>query len=205
MFDEKAEPKEVSDIFAGVDKTLETAAPVNSAPAAEPSFASPPASHGALMKILIIGGIVLAVAVVVLVLYKFVFSGSETPTSAAPEVSAVEKPKAPVEKIEPASPSLGGPAEAAPDQAPAPVVEVDADSDGLSDALEKALGTNILKMDTDGDLLYDYDEVKIYETDPLNIDTDGDSYQDGEEVAKGYNPKGQGKLLNFDDAMKGVK
>jgi len=201
MFDEKpTETKEVADIFAGVDKTLEAAAPTNPAtvaPAAEPSFAPPPSSHGMLMKILIIGGAVLVVAVIGLVLYKFVLSNSETPTAVAPEVPVVEEPKEPVENTVPA--------EAAPDEAVEPTAEVDSDSDGLTDDLEKALGTNILKMDTDEDLLSDYDEVKIYETDPLNMDTDGDSYKDGEEVSKGYNPKGAGKLLNFDEAMNGVK
>ena len=196
MFDEKSEPKEVADIFAGVDKTLETAAPVNTAPAAEPSFAPPPSSHGTVMKILIIGGIILAVVVVGLVLYKFVFSADGTATLPTADAPVEEATKEPIEKA---------PAEAAPDKAVEPVVEEDSDSDGLTDALEKALGTNILKLDTDGDLLSDYDEVKIYETDPLNMDTDGDSYKDGEEVSKGYNPKGPGKLLNFDEAFNEIK
>ena len=208
MFDEKpTEPKEVADIFAGVDKTLEAAAPaspstggsVNSAPAAEPSFAPPPSNHGMLMKVLIIGGIVLALAVVGLILYKFVFSGGnpgglvEPVGMVAPEINFDEEV------------ATGAPAEAAPEEMLEPMAEVDSDSDGLTDDLEKALGTNILKMDTDDDLLSDYDEVKIYETDPLNMDTDGDSYKDGEEVSKGYNPKGSGKLLNFDEAINGVK
>ena len=56
----------------------------------------------------------------------------------------------------------------------------------------------MLNADSDGDKLSDYDEVKTYGTDPLNPDTDADGYLDGEEVLNGYNPKGPGKLLNFE-------
>ncbi len=48
---------------------------------------------------------------------------------------------------------------------------VDSDSDGLSDDMEKRLGTN-----------------------PLEADTDGDGYNDGEEVKKNFNPAGGGLL-----------
>lgn len=71
---------------------------------------------------------------------------------------------------------------------------LDADGDGLSDAEEKLVGTNINLADTDGDGLSDYEEVKIYHTDPLNKDTDGDGYLDGAEVKNGYNPNGAGKM-----------
>jgi hypothetical protein len=43
-------------------------------------------------------------------------------------------------------------------------------------------------LDTDGDGLLDYDEVRLYHTDPQNSDTDGDGYGDGEEVQQGYSP-----------------
>ncbi|KKQ61734.1 MAG: Thrombospondin type 3 repeat superfamily protein [Parcubacteria group bacterium GW2011_GWE2_38_18] len=49
--------------------------------------------------------------------------------------------------------------------------EKDFDSDGLSDKLEKAIGT-----------------------DPNNFDTDGDGYNDSEEVENGYDPNGKNKL-----------
>lgn len=71
---------------------------------------------------------------------------------------------------------------------------VDSDSDGLTDAEEKAAGTNINIADTDNDGLSDYEEVKIYHTNPLSADTDGDGYLDGAEVKSGYNPNGPGKL-----------
>jgi len=78
----------------------------------------------------------------------------------------------------------------------------DADNDGLTLEEETKLQTNPNKADTDNDGLTDYDEVKTFLTDPLKSDTDGDGYLDGEEVRGGYNPKGAGKLLNFDDAIK---
>jgi len=72
--------------------------------------------------------------------------------------------------------------------------QVDSDHDGLDDAREKELGTDINNPDTDGDGLSDYDEVVLWKTNPLNPDTDGDGYKDGQEVQAGYNPLGQGKL-----------
>lgn len=80
--------------------------------------------------------------------------------------------------------------------APEIVVEstVDSDSDGLTDNEEKISGTNINVIDTDNDALSDYEEVKIYHSNPLNADTDADTYLDGAEVKGGYNPNGAGKL-----------
>jgi len=71
---------------------------------------------------------------------------------------------------------------------------LDSDSDSLPDAQESQLGTDSSKMDSDGDGLFDGEEVNTYKTDPLNADTDGDGFQDGNEVRNGYNPKGAGKL-----------
>lgn len=73
----------------------------------------------------------------------------------------------------------------------------DSDQDGLTDEEEAALGTSPNNPDTDNDGLFDREEVKVYKTDPLNPDTDGDSYKDGDEVKSGYNPKGSGKLYEF--------
>ena len=74
---------------------------------------------------------------------------------------------------------------------------LDSDGDGLLDREEiEIYGTDPFNPDTDGDGLSDWEEIKIYGTDPLNPDTDGDGYLDGEEVAAGYNPKGEGKLIN---------
>ena len=50
-------------------------------------------------------------------------------------------------------------------------------------------------LDTDGDGLTDFDEVRIYKSNPTLADTDGDGYPDGQEVAGGYNPNGSGRLF----------
>ncbi len=75
---------------------------------------------------------------------------------------------------------------------------LDTDKDGLSDEEERALGTNINQVDSDGDGLFDLEEVKVYKTDPLNPDTDGDGFLDGAEVKDGYNPNGAGKLYEIE-------
>ena len=53
------------------------------------------------------------------------------------------------------------------------IIMIDSDLDGLPDDLEKRIGT-----------------------DPNKADTDGDGYKDGEEVKNGYNPLGDGSLKN---------
>lgn len=78
---------------------------------------------------------------------------------------------------------------------------VDSDGDGLTDGEEATYGTNVLQADTDGDGLYDYEEVMVYKTKPNLIDTDGDGHNDGDEVADGYNPNGEGLLLDINAAI----
>ncbi|OGF23549.1 hypothetical protein A3D45_01890 [Candidatus Falkowbacteria bacterium RIFCSPHIGHO2_02_FULL_42_9] len=51
--------------------------------------------------------------------------------------------------------------------------------------------------DTDRDGLCDYEEKNIYGTDPRNPDTDGDGMKDGNEVKRGRNPLGPGKLKDL--------
>lgn len=71
----------------------------------------------------------------------------------------------------------------------------DADQDGLINSEEEKLGTNPTLNDTDRDGLSDFDEAKLYQTDPKNPDTDSDGFPDGEEVNKKFNPKGDGQLF----------
>jgi len=73
--------------------------------------------------------------------------------------------------------------------------QLDSDRDGLTDQQETDLGTDSFEADSDGDNLFDREEVEVYQTDPLNPDTDSDGFLDGSEVKNGYNPKGDGKLL----------
>ncbi|HIB83743.1 MAG TPA: hypothetical protein EYO59_03825 [Chromatiaceae bacterium] len=74
----------------------------------------------------------------------------------------------------------------------------DQDGDGLNDAQEILLGTNVNNSDSDGDGLSDYDEV-IQDSDPnsyllgtdynpLLADTDNDGFNDGDELAAGSGP-----------------
>lgn len=64
----------------------------------------------------------------------------------------------------------------------------DADQDGLSNLEEIEIGTSLIKVDTDGDDLSDYEELKIYQTSPLEYDTDQDGVSDGKEIEIGTNP-----------------
>lgn len=73
----------------------------------------------------------------------------------------------------------------------------DTDGDGLKDADEEIIGTDIKKPDTDSDGLSDRDEVEIYETNPVNPDTDKDGVLDGAEVRRGDDPNGAGRLLEL--------
>lgn len=75
------------------------------------------------------------------------------------------------------------------------VIILDSDKDGLTDDEERTYGTDLTEPDSDGDGLFDKEEIKIYKTNPLDPDTDNDGYLDGAEVKGGYNPSGQGKLL----------
>ncbi|MBI3195072.1 MAG: OmpA family protein, partial [Ignavibacteriae bacterium] len=60
----------------------------------------------------------------------------------------------------------------------------DPDGDGLTNNLEKELGTDKKNPDTDSDGLKDGDEVNTYLTDPKKADTDGDTFSDADEVKK---------------------
>lgn len=58
----------------------------------------------------------------------------------------------------------------------------DLDGDGLSNRLERSIGTNPRNADSDGDSLTDGKEYHTYKTNPLNRDTDGDGLGDGAEA-----------------------
>lgn len=57
---------------------------------------------------------------------------------------------------------------------------VDTDRDGLSDANERIVGTDLTDPDTDGDGLSDYDEATKYFTNPSVADSDGDGVRDND-------------------------
>ena len=62
------------------------------------------------------------------------------------------------------------------------VPSVDSDGDGVSDVMEKEMGTDPFNPDTDSDGLTDGAELTTHRTDPLNPDTDMDGVKDGVEV-----------------------
>lgn len=64
----------------------------------------------------------------------------------------------------------------------------DFDGDGLSNRVEISLGTDPTVKDTDKDKLSDYEEQKVYGTNPLAEDTDGDGVSDGKEIELGTDP-----------------
>ena len=69
----------------------------------------------------------------------------------------------------------------------AKATKTDPDRDGLSNKVEKRLGTNARRADTDRDKLKDGVEVRLG-TNPLRKDSDSDGVNDGREVADGTDP-----------------
>lgn len=81
-----------------------------------------------------------------------------------------------------------------------PPFDEDGDFDGISDRNEDKNGNGVVDSgetnpndpDTDGDGLYDGDEVLVFQTDPRNMDSDFDGIADGEELVAG----GDGYITN---------
>jgi hypothetical protein len=64
----------------------------------------------------------------------------------------------------------------------------DADDDGLTDNLERRLGLDPSRGDTDGDNLADSYELITSKSDPRAADSDGDQLNDAFELARGLDP-----------------
>lgn len=231
--DEKA----VDDIFAETEHPVQTRdIKTQSAGLSAQTNEEDDYSHGnksqsqktKMILILALAIIILGVAVY-LVYTKLMQSAADNdlvPSEAAQELKTTKEPVVEpplvVENdniIVPQSEDLVTPAAGQPIVPEKPPIEIDSDSDGLTDDNEATLKTNPLSADTDGDGLTDYqevitfntnpnsidsdgdgltdyEEVAVYNSQPLIVDTDGDGYADGEEVKNGYNPAGEGMLGN---------
>lgn len=76
-----------------------------------------------------------------------------------------------------------------------PLKKMDSDYDLVSDFDELYVyNTDPYNPDSDADGISDFDEVFIFGTNPVKEDSDGDTYSDGMEILSGYNPLGDGKL-----------
>jgi sortase (surface protein transpeptidase) len=81
----------------------------------------------------------------------------------------------------------------------------DADKDGMDDIWEEKNGFNIknaadAEEDADGDLLNNRMEF-YFGTNPKRVDTDGDGFSDYEEIVKGFNPFGIGRVDSDSDGI----
>ena len=167
--------------------------------------------HFPFKKLIIIIGI--SVGIISIAGAAFYILKNRTASAPEPELSAPQESESAdnagsaTEDTEPASPEDQGNAidnfqedriNRALNPIPEDLASKDTDQDGLSDAKEFDIGTNYRLVDSDNDSLSDWEEFAIFGTDPLDRDSDKDSYMDGEEVQNGYNPLGQGKLLNFE-------
>jgi len=83
----------------------------------------------------------------------------------------------------------------------------DSDDDGVSDGDEVNAGTdpsvNQATADTDGDSLFDLDEINVHGTNPNLIDSDFDGVNDGDEVAVGTDPTtvNTDYIISFEDGL----
>ncbi|MEK7618989.1 MAG: hypothetical protein AAB416_01965 [Patescibacteria group bacterium] len=199
MFEEKKDGAPV-DMFADTDKAKSSPAPLPTVGDLEDEEGS---GNPLLNKktILIAVGALVAITLIGIALQLFVF---KKPTSQAPaqqqELQAPgEQAAQQAQDTAELAPSPNDGSQPSPQEQVAPVTAApttDADGDGLTDEEETTLATDINLVDTDGDGLSDREEVKVYSTDPIKSDTDADGYSDGQEVKNGFDPKGQGKLLN---------
>lgn len=79
----------------------------------------------------------------------------------------------------------------------------DADNDGLTNKEEIDNNTSNCAVDSDGDLLTDYEEIYEYGTDPNDKDTDKDGAKDNWEVENGYNPTVVEESFVIEDSYEG--
>lgn len=111
-------------------------------------------------------------------------------TAATPEAAprVIQSPDAEDEAEAAATPAPTAVAEEPAEDVVEETTDIDSDGDGLTDAAEAELNTDLALVDTDEDGLTDGQEALETGTAPLAPDTDGDGILDGDEVAQGTNP-----------------
>ena len=87
--------------------------------------------------------------------------------------------------------------------------QTDTDGDGLPDAVESILGTDINNTDSDFDQLDDYNETVLYLSDPLEMDSNYDGLADNYEVTNvlslDVDSDGVSNIWDFDNDDDGVE
>lgn len=167
-------------VYAPVPSAMSAGAPE--------SLMSEPKSSGGMMKWLIIGGLVLVVGGGAWAAYQYWY---------LPSIAEVP---APVNTEDTTNTELQNTNVVPENNTPTeqqPAATTDTDGDQLNDSQEFTLGTDQNNSDSDYDGLFDGEEVNIYHTNPLSPDSDGDGFFDGTEVDNGYNPAGDGRLLEL--------
>ncbi|MEK6776778.1 MAG: MopE-related protein [bacterium] len=83
----------------------------------------------------------------------------------------------------------------------------DQDADGLTNLQEYLIHTNPVRLDTDGDGLWDGEEINLYHTDPLrHVDADVDGMSDDWENAYGLDPFSDDTAQDLDsDGLTNIK
>jgi len=120
---------------------------------------------------------------------------AEPAPSPSPQTIPPPQPQPSLPTPQPEPPPPLPPPTSLPEPTPIPTPPPeDSDHDGLTDEEERTLGSDRNNVDSDGDGLFDYEEARVYLSDPVRSDTDSDGYPDGQEVRSGYNPNGPGKL-----------
>ena len=90
-----------------------------------------------------------------------------------------------------------------PTEVPTPIPFPDSDGDGLTDPVERRLGTNPLRSDSDADGLTDAEETRLGSS-PLVQDTDRDGVIDGDDLFPLLDIGVSVTIMNFNDVSLGT-
>lgn len=197
MFEDTKEPE---DIFEGADQDAAPSQLVrpslpNQSGQSSPSSPSPVedvVASGPSKTLIIIAVIAVLGFVVIAVALVYIYLSRQTP---APAANQLQQPVTQLPTTQTADTQALPVVPLTETPAPETQLPVDTDRDGLSDEEEAENRTNPTLVDSDDDDLTDYDEIRVWNTDPLDPDSDNDGYPDGMEVRSGYDPNAVGARL----------